>query len=209
VRRELWEYRSLYLAPLAVAGVTLLGFLIASLGRALNDARHGSEARGTRKPSTFAALLIMLTTFIVAVVLLPRRAARRTSRPQHFVLEIAAGFRPHDRAGEGKHTARVLPLITFAITIAMQWIMLLVSTASADGKRPKCQDALDPFIRNVDRAALPSSSHSWTLVCAIYAWLLLVSAWARRAAFLWAFLPPLAIGVVEKIAFNTSHFGAC
>jgi ABC-2 type transport system permease protein len=25
-------------------------------------------------------------------------------------------------------------------------------------------------------------------------------------AFLWAFLPPLAIGVVEKIAFNTSYF---
>jgi ABC-2 type transport system permease protein len=40
-----------------------------------------------------------------------------------------------------------------------------------------------------------------------YAWLLLVSAWARRATFLWAALPVLAIGVIEKIAFNTSHFG--
>ena len=42
----------------------------------------------------------------------------------------------------------------------------------------------------------------------IYGWLLLVSGWARRAPFLWAVLPPLAIGVVEKIAFNTSHFAA-
>ena len=42
----------------------------------------------------------------------------------------------------------------------------------------------------------------------IYAWLLLVSGWARRAPFLWAVLPPLAIGVVEKVAFNTSHFAA-
>lgn len=42
----------------------------------------------------------------------------------------------------------------------------------------------------------------------IFGWLLLVSAWVRRAAFLWAALPLLAIGVVEKIAFNTSHFGA-
>jgi hypothetical protein len=25
---------------------------------------------------------------------------------------------------------------------------------------------------------------------------------------LWAFLPLLAIGIIEKIAFNTSHFGA-
>ena len=40
----------------------------------------------------------------------------------------------------------------------------------------------------------------------IYGWLLLVSGWARRAAFLWAVLPLLAIGVIEKIAFNTSYF---
>ena len=42
----------------------------------------------------------------------------------------------------------------------------------------------------------------------IYGWLLLVSGWARRAPFLWAVLPPLAIGIVEKIAFNTSYFGS-
>ena len=39
-----------------------------------------------------------------------------------------------------------------------------------------------------------------------YGWLLLISAWARRAAFLWAVLPIIAIAFVEKIAFNTSHF---
>src|SRR5512132_2077428 len=41
----------------------------------------------------------------------------------------------------------------------------------------------------------------------IYGWLLLVSAWARRAPFLWASLPLLAVAVAEKIAFNTWHFG--
>ena len=40
----------------------------------------------------------------------------------------------------------------------------------------------------------------------IYAYLLLVSAWARRATFLWAFLPPLAISILERILFNTAHF---
>jgi len=42
----------------------------------------------------------------------------------------------------------------------------------------------------------------------IYGWLLLVSGWARRATFLWAVLPLLAIGILEKIAFNTSHFAS-
>jgi len=41
-----------------------------------------------------------------------------------------------------------------------------------------------------------------------YGWLLLISAWARRAPFLWAVLPPVVVGVIEKIAFNTSHFAA-
>jgi ABC-2 type transport system permease protein len=40
----------------------------------------------------------------------------------------------------------------------------------------------------------------------LYGWLLMVSAWAKRAPILWAVLPPAAIGVVEMIAFNTSHF---
>jgi len=40
----------------------------------------------------------------------------------------------------------------------------------------------------------------------VYCWLLLVSGWARRAAFLWATLPVVAIAGVEKIAFHTQHF---
>jgi ABC-2 type transport system permease protein len=42
----------------------------------------------------------------------------------------------------------------------------------------------------------------------IYAYLLLISAWARRTPFLWATLPLVAVGGAEKIAFNTSYFAA-
>jgi ABC-2 type transport system permease protein len=40
----------------------------------------------------------------------------------------------------------------------------------------------------------------------VYAWLLLVSGWARRATFLWAVLPILAIAALEGMAFQTRHF---
>ena len=40
------------------------------------------------------------------------------------------------------------------------------------------------------------------------AYLLLVSAWAKRSAFLWAVLPPLAAMLVEKIAFGTHYVAA-
>jgi ABC-2 type transport system permease protein len=40
----------------------------------------------------------------------------------------------------------------------------------------------------------------------LYAWLLLVSAWARRAPILWASLPVAALLIAEKLVFNTSAF---
>ena len=38
IRRELWENRSIYIAPMAVAGVALFGFLIATIGRCRDEA---------------------------------------------------------------------------------------------------------------------------------------------------------------------------
>jgi len=40
----------------------------------------------------------------------------------------------------------------------------------------------------------------------LYGWLLLVSGWARRTTFLWAVLPLVAIGLVERITFHSSYF---
>src|SRR5437773_10588476 len=72
VRRELWENRSIYIAPLAVAAVILFGFLISTIH--LPDKMRAALALDPAKqhelieqPYSFAALLIMGTTFIVAV----------------------------------------------------------------------------------------------------------------------------------------------
>src|SRR5207253_4505370 len=104
----------------------------------------------------------------------------------------------------------VLPLLTFTITVVTQWIMLLISTAVllAHGM------TVAPLWTNLPlfQMSLGLLFHLLAIhglwYAPIFGWLLLVSAWARRAVFLWAALPPLAIGVVEKIAFNTSHFAA-
>jgi ABC-2 type transport system permease protein len=39
----------------------------------------------------------------------------------------------------------------------------------------------------------------------IVGYLLLASAWAPKSPFLWAMLPPVAVALLEKIAFGTSH----
>src|ERR1700736_2328995 len=72
VRRELWESRSIYLAPLFVAGVFLLGFLISAsqlpdkISRAQTlPAAQRRELIG--RPYDFAEAAIMATTFVVAI----------------------------------------------------------------------------------------------------------------------------------------------
>lgn len=40
----------------------------------------------------------------------------------------------------------------------------------------------------------------------IYAWCLLVSAWARRAPLLWAALPFFVLAFVERLAYHTTHY---
>jgi ABC-2 type transport system permease protein len=42
----------------------------------------------------------------------------------------------------------------------------------------------------------------------LYGWLLLVSAWARRAVMLWAVLPFVVMGVFAKVALGVSLFDA-
>ena len=68
VRRELWEYRSIYLAPLIVAAITLLAFMLGSfLGIWERALRLDPESPKLVEPFNFVALLLMGTMFIVSI----------------------------------------------------------------------------------------------------------------------------------------------
>src|SRR5213083_1898245 len=70
VRRELWENRSIYIAPLAVAGVFLFGFLISTIHlpsrmRALSALDPAQQREAIAMPFDIAAALLMLTQLLV------------------------------------------------------------------------------------------------------------------------------------------------
>jgi ABC-2 type transport system permease protein len=100
----------------------------------------------------------------------------------------------------------ILPLVTFVIIVATQFVMLLWSSVVL----------LTSGLAGTTwtRFNLPQQSLIllYSLVALalwhapIYGWLLLVSGWARRATFLWAVIPLLAITIFETITFNTAHF---
>jgi ABC-2 type transport system permease protein len=215
VRRELWENRSIYIAPLAVAALVLFGFLLSTIH--LPDKMRAAMALDPmrqqeliEKPYTMAALLLMATYLVVAVFYsLDALHGERRDRSILFWKSLPVSDLT-TVLSKASIPLVVLPLLTFAITVATQWIMLLLSTAVLLGHGLSVATLWThvPWVQMWLMLLFHILAVHTLYYAPFYGWLLLVSGWARRAAFLWAGLPLLAIGFVEKIAFNTSHFAA-
>jgi ABC-2 type transport system permease protein len=213
VRRELWENRSLYLAPLAVAALILVASLIgmihlpAKLSDPALDPMQQQEL--IEQPYTFAALLLMFTTFVVGIFYcVDALQGERRDRSILFWKSLPVSDLT-TVLSKASIPFVVLPLVTCAVTVVTQGIMLLLGSARLLGSSQSAtlwtHVSLLPMSGMLLYHMLAVHSLWWA---PLWGWLLLVSAWARRAAFLWATLPLLAIGILEKIAFNTTHFAA-
>jgi len=198
--RELWEHRSIYIAPLAAAAVFVLAFLTGlKLSPTIPHATTQYE---------FAAALIMGTGMIVGIfysldALYGERRDRSIlfwkSLPVSDLSTVLSKF---------AIPIVILPLLTFAIAVVTQLVMLLLSSVvpSAGGSGMATSGAEMSFLH----ISLMLLYHMLTVhglwYAPLYAWLFLISAWSPRAPFIWAFLPPLLIWGVERIAFGSSHF---
>ena len=208
VRRELWENRSIYIAPLAVAGVILLGFPFSLIGfpgrfqhtQTLPLAKQVSEHAELYE---FAAAMIMLGSLVVAVFYcLGALQAERRDRSILFWKSLPVSDLTTVLAKAAIPLA-VLPAIAFVLVVVVRLTMLLVSSAvlAAYGTDPApLWSAVEPLSSAL---ALIYASVAMALWYApIYGWLLLVSAWARRMAFLWALGPPFVLALFDAIAFH-------
>jgi len=103
-----------------------------------------------------------------------------------------------------------VPLFCFALTVTAQYIMLFLNSAVLAASGLPVATLWNQLA--LFRTSLMLLYHLITVhmlwYAPIYAWLLLISAWARRVPILWAVLPPVAIGMFEKVVFHTSYFGA-
>jgi ABC-2 type transport system permease protein len=212
IRRELWETRSIYIAPLVAAVLFLFGFVINMvatrhrIGASPLDPAQQHNLLATRYE--LSAALIMGTAFIVGIFYsLEALYGERRDRSILFwkslpVSDLIAVL--------SKLTIPlvILPLLSFAISLATQFIMLLLSSAILAGSGVNIA-ALWAEV-SFFQVSIVLLYHLLTVhglwYAPIFGWLLMVSAWARRAPFIWAFLPPFVIYAVEKIAFNTTHF---
>jgi len=211
LKRELWENRSIWIAPLAAAGFILLGFAIS-----LIRTPHTLKVMGKLTPEKlagirFAPFGISAAGLIVTVVVvgifycLGTLYNERRDRSILFWKSMPVSDLTTLLA---KITIPlvVLPIIAFLTICATQAVMFgldLVVLASRGSAFAQLWSTV-PLL------------HLWELMlylvvtltiwhAPIYAYFLVLSAWVRKGTFLWAVVPPIALSLFEKLAFDTSY----
>jgi ABC-2 type transport system permease protein len=215
IRRELWENRSVYIAPAVTGAVFALAFLIglprhwpqmraAIVGTSMKDHNGMNNMLFLYD---LAAGLMMLVTMVVAVfycldTLYGERRDRSIlfwkSLPISDLITVLAKI---------SIPLLILPVVGWAVTSVVHLIMAVATSIAlaASGLSVAAfwtHLALPRMSMLLLYHLLTVHSFWWA---PFFGWMLLVSAWARRAPILWAALPVMVVAVVEKIAFNSTH----
>lgn len=213
VRRELWENRSLYWAPLAVGVFVLFGFLASSVG--LPERRRllllGDEVKrhaAIAMPYDVAAMMLFFTVWVVgAWYCVEALHGERRDRSILFWKSLPVS----DLTTVASKLAVplvVLPPILFVVILITQFLMAAWTGVilAMSGMSPFSTFAYVNFFEGA--LILMYGLGAVALWHApLYAWLLLISAWAKRATLLWVVLPPMAVTMFERLTFGSRHFG--
>lgn len=212
VRRELWENRSVWIAPLAVAALATLAFLITlptlpGSVRALSGPDMANAHMTVHGPYGAAAMLGFATAFVVAVFYcLDALQGERRDRSILFWKSLPVSDRT-TVLSKASVPLVVLPLLVFVVTAVAFLIMMVVGSAvvlATGASVGMLWSHAEPFQSMLTVLYALIVLALWH--APIYGWLLLVSGWARRTALLWAVLPFVAIAGVERILFGTTRF---
>jgi ABC-2 type transport system permease protein len=209
VRRELWENRSVYIAPLTVSLVCVFGFAIGMIGvagrrRAAMLLTETARRKAIAEPYAAVAFMLIITAFIIgAFYCLDALYGERRDRSILFWKSLPVSDTT-TVLSKATIPFLVLPPIVWVLSVVCQLLMFAYSSMIllAHGLSPAVTWKYFPVFQQ-------SLLLLYGLIvivlwhAPIYTWLLLISAWAKRAAFLWAVLPFFALGVLEQIAFQT------
>lgn len=227
LKRETWEHRSLVWAPLVTAGLIVLGAVVSSLfsaniggsvdirigrdgidffGRLASDLESQRNIFGIWMSSlVLPVLLVGLVT--VVFYLLDALYVERKDRSILFWKSLPVS-----------DAATVVSKVVTALVMLPLWVWalslvtgLLVFAAVALKVSGTPLAPLGQF-HVLTWAVLQLTLLVNMLIASLWyapvaAWLLLVSAWAKRSPFLWAVVPPALLALLERTTFDTGYVG--
>jgi len=224
IRREFWENRSLWITPLVLSGVILISAAFSGapvvdghggmhFGPAMNpDALPSADpARRDGIYAGYIAVLTLVQLLVLGIVvffyLLDSLLGERKDRSILFWKSLPIS----DSEVVLSKTATALvvtPAIVLAVSAATQILFGAILWLRFHGTPlGGWVTGFNPVVWLQVQAgflALVPAVVVWYLPLAGY--LLLVSVWARKNAFLWAVLPPAAVLLVEAMILQSHNF---
>jgi ABC-2 type transport system permease protein len=211
VRRELWEHRAIYLAPAIIAGIALIGVIIGAANipshfRNANTAMYVVRQGALAVPYIFVAVAVIVTSSVVVVFYcLGALHNERRDRTILFWKSLPVSDATTVLA-KAAIPLVVTPVVLFAVIFVTHLLMLPIT-------------ALVAYANGFDFAFVWQHAHiadMWRMLAEglpylalwyapLYAWLFLVSAWARHAPYLWAIVPPVALALLERLSLGTHY----
>lgn len=208
VRREFWEHRALWRAP-AVMALLLVG--VALFGRFEIGTRIALTAEQGQAIMGLTVWAVSLAIFAIAAVvlsfyLLDCLYAERRDRSVLFWKSLPVSDAATVLA-KFAVAMLVVPLGVFVLALATDLVVRAILVArSGAGLLTGTFPIWDT------RTWLQSQSLMLIGLVATLLWyaplaayLLAVSAWARRNVMMWSVLPPLVLVILERIALGSSH----
>lgn len=202
VRRELWEHRAVYVAPAVIAVVALIGTGLSALWlpRVLRrlDAASATATSDLMNPYAFIAFSVLMTGMIVALFYASAALhAERRDRSLLFWKSLPVSDRTAVLA-KAAVPILVTPVVIFGLIVTAHVVLLIWSSlvVAANGLSPTL--LWNHIDLSVMWVVLPYGLVVNALWQApLYAWILLVSAWARRVPILWALAPFVILMMLE------------
>jgi ABC-2 type transport system permease protein len=191
VRRELWEHRWLWIVPLMIGTIVVAVFAgVAGV--------HAGNAQNLSGLFDLASRMLLMTGTIVSFVYCAE--ALHGERRDRAIL-----FWKSWPVGDGTTvTAKamvamlVVPALTLALLLGAQVIARFVLV-------PKGVELHAPMGSPAAAALEVFAATLW--IAPVYAWIMVVSAWARRAVLLVAFLPALLVSILEAMTRGDGAIG--
>ena len=206
IRREFWEHRSLWIAPLSVAGLLLLGAIIGKVNfdsslAALPEQRRALFGVGMAYAALPQFITLAIITWMYAGDCLYTERKDRSilfwkSMPVSDTLTVLSKLLV---------VMVVVPLGVYLVSAATTLLMsgIYLVRAWEDHSGEVFWDA-GTWLR-IQGTSLIALVVAVLWYAPVTALLMLVSAWARRSVQLWVLLPPVVLIMMERIALGTHH----
>ena len=207
VRREFWEHRALWVAPLAVAAFAAAVHFLSAL--TISDADRAAVLVDPAKSGQFMSLHAAIIGVVMVIgqlvgILYALDAMQSERRDRSILFWKSAPVSDSATVLSKAFVVMVaLPVITAALAIAASMVAVALQTLAwqLGGFDPaQLWAKLDMGMLWLGLAYALPFMILWN--APLYGWFLLASAWAKRVAFLWAAAPIVALLIIEHTALH-------